>query len=84
MDNENAYHERCIITKILKLDQNNQYGYAMTKAMPTGCIKEHISPSWLKFNLLLKKVDLDDVIGHFFDVESDEKRATGREYMYKV
>ena len=56
----------------------------MTKAMPTGCIKEHIAPSRLKFNLLLKKVDLDDEIGHFFDVESDEKRATGCEYMYNV
>lgn len=43
--NENAYHERRVITKILKLDENNQYGYAMTKPMPTGCIKD--SPSWL-------------------------------------
>ena len=24
LDNENYYHERCIITKILKLDENNQ------------------------------------------------------------
>ena len=28
-DNENTYHGSCIITKILKLDKNNQYGYAM-------------------------------------------------------
>ena len=42
--NENAYHERRVITKILKLDENNQYGYAMTKPMPTGSIKD--SPSW--------------------------------------
>ena len=44
-DNENTYHERRIITKILKLDKNIQYGYAMTKPMPTGCIKEYPSPS---------------------------------------
>ena len=40
-DNENTYHERRIITKILKLDENIQYGYAMTKPMLTGCIKEY-------------------------------------------
>ena len=53
LDNENSYHERSIITKILKMDENNQYGIAMTKPMPTGCIKEHPAPSCLKFNLLL-------------------------------
>ena len=83
-DNENTYHERRIITKILKLDENSQFGYAMTKPMPTGCIKEHPSPSWFEFNLLLETVDLDDVIGHLFlvDIEFDEKRATEHEYMY--
>ena len=42
-------------------------------------------PSWLKFNLLLETVDLDDKIGHLFvvDIEFDEKRATEWEYMYK-
>ena len=84
LDNENSYHERCIISKILKLDENNQYGFAMTKLMPTSCIKKHAPPSWLKFNLLLKTVDLNDEIGHLFvvDIEFDEKRAAEREYMY--
>ena len=27
-------------TKILKMDQNNQYGQAMTKPLPYGCIKK--------------------------------------------
>ena len=27
--------------QILKLEKNSQYGYAMTKPMSTGCIKEH-------------------------------------------
>ena len=82
-DNENTYHERCIITKILKLDKNNQYGYAMTKPLPIGCIKEHPSPSWLEFNLLLKTVDLDDEIGHLFlvDIKFDEERAAEHNYM---
>ena len=56
----------------------------MTKPMPTGCIKENPPPSWCRFNLLLKNVDLDDKIGHLFvvDIKFDEERATEREYVY--
>ena len=56
----------------------------MTKPMPTGCIKEHPAPSWCKFNLLLRTVDLHDKIGHLFVVNFnfDKKRATEGEYMY--
>ena len=56
----------------------------MTKPIPIGCIKEHPTPSWVKFNLLLETVDLDDKIGHLFalDIEFDEKRATERKSMY--
>ena len=84
LDNENSYHERRIITKILKMDENNQYGFTMTKRMPTGCIKEHPAPSWFRFNLLLKTVGLDDKIGRRFvvDIKFDKKRATEREYLY--
>ena len=66
------------------MDENNQYGFAMTKQMPTGCIKEHPAPSWLRFNLLLETVDLDNKIGHLFviDIEFHKKRATEREYSY--
>ena len=35
-----------IITKILKLDENNQYGIAMTKPLPTGCIKDDKDVLW--------------------------------------
>ena len=38
-DGQTTYEPRQVISKILKLDENNQYGYAMTKSMPTGCIK---------------------------------------------
>ena len=52
--------------------------------MPIGCIKEHPAPSWLKFNLLLETVNLDDKVGDLFvvDIEFDGKRATEQEYMY--
>ena len=84
LDNEKQYQNSCIISKILKLDQYNQYDFAMTKPMPTSCIKEHPSPSWLKFNLLLEWVDSDDETGHLFvaDIEFDKKKATERKYMY--
>ena len=40
-----------ISSKILKMYENNQYGQAMTKPLPYGCIKkqEHI-PSISEFN----------------------------------
>ena len=33
LDNENSYHERRVISKIIKLDENNQYSFVMTKPM---------------------------------------------------
>ena len=43
-DNENSYHKRRIISKIIKLDENSQYDFVMTKPMPAGCIKEEPAP----------------------------------------
>ena len=65
-----------MLTKIVKFDENNQYDFAMTKPMPTGCIKEYNLPSWLTFNVLFGKVSLDDPIGHLFvvDIEFDKKK----------
>ena len=84
LDNEETFQKKCIITKIIKFDENNQYGFAMTKPMLTGCIKENNSLTWLEFNLLLEKVSLEDPIGHLFvvDIEFDEKNATRKPYMY--
>ena len=73
-----------IITKIIKFDENNQHGFAMTKPMATGCIKGNNSQTWLEFNLLPEKVSLEDLIGYLFvaDIEFDEKNATRKQYMY--
>ena len=35
LDGEIHPEKRLVITKIYKLDENNQYGFAMTKPMPT-------------------------------------------------
>ena len=82
LDNEKV--KKRVITKILKLDENNQYGHAMTKPMPTGCIKDDKDISWETFNFLLESVSFEDKIGHLYivDIEFDVKNATEREYAY--
>ena len=68
--NDQEKHERKrVMTKILKLDENNQYGYSMTKPSPTGYIKENKSFSCVSFNILIESVDLKDKIGHLFVVD---------------
>ena len=67
-----------VITKILRLDENNQYGYGMTKLLPTGCIKQNLDITWRSFNLLLQNVNLHDQIGHLYvaNIEFDHTKAT--------
>ena len=55
-----------VITKILKFDENNQYGSGMTKPLPTDCIKDDSDISWENCNFLLEKVDFEDTIGHLY------------------
>ena len=84
LNNYSSYQPKRIITKIIRFDENNQYGYAMTRPMPTGCIKQNNSPSWVTFNLLIETVSFKDLIGHLFvvDIEFDFKNATSRQFMY--
>ena len=59
-----------ISTKILKMDENNQYGQAMTKPLPYGCIKKQKQPpSLLEFNKILDKISYDYKIGYIFIVD---------------
>ena len=83
-DNEDSFHNRRIITKILEIDANNQYVFGMTKPMPTGCIKEHPALTWRKFNFLIETGDLDDPIGDLFvvNIEFDNTNATEHEHTY--
>ena len=46
LDSDSEYKTYRVMTKILKLDENNQYGFAKTKTMPTGCIKINPDVSW--------------------------------------
>ena len=80
----NEKTKKRVITKILKLNENNQYGHGMTKPLPTGCIKDNDGISWETFNILLEIVNFDDKIGHLYivDIEFDFKNATEREFAY--
>ena len=59
-----------ISTKIIKMDENNQYGQAMTKALLYGCIKkqDHL-PSLLQLNKILYNISHNDKTGHLFVVD---------------
>ena len=46
--NSEKIQPKRVITKILKLDENNQYGFGMTKPLPTGCIKVNSDISFKK------------------------------------
>ena len=76
--------QKRVITKILKLDENNQYEHGITKSLPTGCIKDNSDLSFSTLNILLEKVDLDDEIGHLYvvDIEFDYKNASQKELTY--
>ena len=82
MNNEKL--KKRVITKILKLDENNQYGNGMTKPLPAACIKDNDDISWKTFNFLLESVSFEDTIGHLYivDIEFDVKNATEREFAY--
>ena len=52
------------------MDENNQYGQAMTKPLPCSCIKrQNKVPTFEEHVELLKKVTLDDKIGHVFTID---------------
>ena len=70
-----------MISKILKLDETNNFGFAMTKPLRTGCIKKEKMPPWRK---LLNAIDLDGPFGHVFavNIHFDHKRASVKHILY--
>ena len=52
------------------MDENNQYGMAVTKPLPYGCIKKQPHPpSMLEFNKIFDRISHEDSIGHLFVVD---------------
>lgn len=57
-------------SKIIRMDENNQYGFAMTKPLPFGCIKRNKNlPALQELKDLLANVKLEDKLGHLFVVD---------------
>ena len=57
-------------SKILKMDKNNQYGFALTKPLPWGCIKnKKCVPSYEELAEILKSITLEDKLGHLFIID---------------
>ena len=57
-------------SKIIKMDENNQYGFAMTKSLPYGVIKKkRILPTLEELESLLSNVTLEDKLGHLLVVD---------------
>ena len=83
LDDDTKYNNYRVTSKIVKFDENKQYGFAMTKPMLFGSIKDK-TPSWAEFNLLMEKVSLDDPIGHMYvvDIDFDYEKATEQQIMY--
>ena len=81
---DNQKTKKRVITKILKLDENNQHGHGMTNPLPTGCIKDSSDVSWETFNILLESVNFDNKIGHLYivDIEFDVGNAAEHEFAY--
>ena len=79
----NDEHKR-IISKIIKLDENNQYGHAMTKPLPTGSLKDNLDISFATLNKLINTVSLTDTVGHLYvvDIEFNHEKATLRQLYY--
>ena len=66
-----GYENKRISTKVLKMDENNQYGNAMTQSLPYGCIKN----KWKKItslresNMIHNKVSHTVKMSHLFIVD---------------
>ena len=59
-----------ITTKILKMDENNQYGNSMTKTLRYGCIKKATKiPKLSDFNPIFNGLSHTDKIGQLFMVD---------------
>ena len=70
-----------MISKIMKLDENNQHGYAMTKLLPTSFFKKQRGiPSLKEFNQMIENAGLEGKTGHIMvaGITFDEARANAK------
>ena len=73
LDGETEVKKRRMFSKIFQLDENNQYGFAMTKPFPNGIFKKEPSVTMDILNKSIENFDPNAEIGEIFvvDVEFD-------------
>ena len=68
----NIYKYKRFVSKVLKVDENNQYGNAMTKPLPTSIIKRMKKiPSYIELDLIIQTISDEDKIGYIFFVDNE-------------
>ena len=73
LDGEQESKGRRIFSKIFKLDENNQYGFPMTKPLPIGTFKKEKEANAEILNEAIENFDPNGKVGKIFvvDIELD-------------
>ena len=66
MDGENQIKKGRVFPKIFKLDENNQYGFAMKNPLPIGTFKKEPQASMEILNKSLENFDPNAEVGEIF------------------
>ena len=69
LDREEESHKRRVLSKIFKLDKNNQYRFAMTNLLPTGTFKREPEANMEILNRSVEKFDFNSKVGKIFVVD---------------
>ena len=82
---KNIFVDKRTVTKILKMDENNQYGNAMTKPLSTGSLKKAKKiPTMREFDLIIQSISDQAKIGHLFvvDIKFHQKNADEKQLFF--
>ena len=83
LDIDGKKQAKRISSKILKMDENNQYGMAMTKPLPYSCIKKKGNePSLTEFNRIITPTSHEDKIGYVFIVDIKFHYINGKTLLF--
>ena len=84
LDGEETSKKRRVFSKVFKLDENNQYGFAMTKPLPIGIFKKQSDPNMKTLQNSLKNFDPNAKIREVFvvDIQFDAYDDVPRKRIY--
>ena len=83
LDGKESSKNRRIFSKVFKLDENNQYGFAMTKPLPIGIFKKQSNANMETLENSLKKFDSNAKKGEVFvvDIQFDSMTTPVKGYI---